>query len=123
LTKVAPARTSTQCAAGTLSVSRSTAFEPTSQGLARLKQGVAFYHQGQRVGGAQVAVADYCPHWWPATTRLLIRRVRLDLELGQVSADPRARRRRTLPCGHAAVNRAWTLLLVSRSFQVVPPLV
>jgi hypothetical protein len=46
--------------------------------------------------GAQVAVADYCPNWWPATTRLLIRRVRLDLDHGQVSADPRARRRRTL---------------------------
>src|SRR5919107_1411580 len=50
--------------------------------------------------GAQVAVADYCPNWWPASTRLLIRRVRLDVSAepgaGQVSADPRARRRRTL---------------------------
>lgn len=44
--------------------------------------------------GAQVAVADYCPDWWPAATRLLIRRVRLAPE--QVSADPRSRRRRTL---------------------------
>src|SRR5713101_4312342 len=43
---------------------------------------------------AQVAVADYCPDWWPATTRLIIRRVRLDP--AQVSADPRSRRRRTL---------------------------
>lgn len=46
--------------------------------------------------GAQVAVTDYCPNWWPAATRLLVRRVRLDLDHGQVSADPRARRRRTL---------------------------
>jgi len=46
--------------------------------------------------GAQVAVADYCPNWWPAATRLLIRRVRLDPGRGQVSGDPRARRRRTL---------------------------
>jgi DDE family transposase len=46
--------------------------------------------------GAQVAVTTYCPDWWPATTGLLIRRVRLDLDYGQVSADPRARRRRTL---------------------------
>jgi hypothetical protein len=46
--------------------------------------------------GAQVAVADYCPNWWPASTRLLIRRVRLDVTAGAVSADPRARRRRTL---------------------------
>ena len=49
---------------------------------------------------AQVAVAEYCPDWWPAATRLLIRRVRLDVSTepgaGQVSADPRARRRRTL---------------------------
>ena len=43
---------------------------------------------------AQVAVAAYCPDWWPATTALLIRRVRLAPE--QVSADPRSRRRRTL---------------------------
>jgi hypothetical protein len=46
--------------------------------------------------GAQVTVAEYCPDWWPAATRLLIRRVRLNLDHGQVSADPRARRRRTL---------------------------
>jgi len=46
--------------------------------------------------GAQVAVADYRPDWWPADTRLLIRRVRLEVAAGQVSADPRSRRRRTL---------------------------
>jgi hypothetical protein len=45
---------------------------------------------------AQVAVAAYCPDWWPADTRLLIRRVRLDVAAGQVSPDPRSRRRRTL---------------------------
>ena len=28
--------------------------------------------------GAQVGVADYCPNWWPAASRPLIRRVRLD---------------------------------------------
>jgi Transposase DDE domain group 1 len=44
--------------------------------------------------GAQVAVAQYCPDWWPADTALLIRRVLLDP--AQVSADPRSRRRRTL---------------------------
>ncbi|MGH3569331.1 MAG: transposase, partial [Pseudonocardia sp.] len=48
------------------------------------------------MSGAQVAVAEYCPDWWPAATRLLIRRVRLDLDRGQVSTDPRSRRRRTL---------------------------
>jgi hypothetical protein len=44
--------------------------------------------------GAQVAVADYGPDWWPSAPRLLIRRVRLSPD--QVSADPRSRRRRTL---------------------------
>jgi Transposase DDE domain group 1 len=44
--------------------------------------------------GAQVAVAEYCPDWWPAATRLLVRRVRLAPE--QLSADPRSRRRRSL---------------------------
>jgi hypothetical protein len=52
------------------------------------------------MANAQVAVAEYGPDWWPAATRLLIRRVRLDVcaepGAGQVSADPRARRRRTL---------------------------
>jgi hypothetical protein len=43
---------------------------------------------------AQVAVADYRPAWWPTSTQLLIRRVRLDC--GQIGADPRARWRRTL---------------------------
>jgi hypothetical protein len=46
------------------------------------------------MAGAQVAEADYRPDWWPAKTFLLIRRVRLDIS--QVSADPRSRRRRTL---------------------------
>jgi hypothetical protein len=45
--------------------------------------------------GAAVAVADYTPGWWPAQTRLLIRRVRLD-PTTKLSSDPRARRRRTL---------------------------
>jgi hypothetical protein len=44
--------------------------------------------------GAQVAVTDYGPDWWPAATRLLIRRVRLTPD--QISADPRSRQRRTL---------------------------
>jgi hypothetical protein len=46
------------------------------------------------MNGAQVAVASYRPAWWPAKTEILIRRVRLDIS--QVSADSRSRRRRTL---------------------------
>jgi Transposase DDE domain group 1 len=64
--------------------------------LWRLLGGIAedAWHDAIDMDGAQVAVAEYCPDWWPASTRLLIRRVRLDPD--QVSADPRSRRRRTL---------------------------
>jgi len=46
---------------------------------------------------AQVAVSPYRPAEWPGGTVLLVRRVKLDP--GQVSADPRSRRRRTLHPG------------------------
>ncbi len=64
--------------------------------LWRLLAGLAedAWHDAIDMDGAQVAVAEYCPDWWPADTRLLIRRVLLDP--AQVSADPRSRRRRTL---------------------------
>ena len=64
--------------------------------LWRLLAGLAEddWHDAIEMDGAQVAVAEYCPEWWPAGTRLLIRRVLLDP--AQVSADPRSRRRRTL---------------------------
>ena len=64
--------------------------------LWRLLAGIAEddWHEAIEMDNAQVAVAEYCPDWWPADTRLLIRRVALDPE--QVSADPRSRRRRTL---------------------------
>lgn len=44
---------------------------------------------------AQVAVANYAPRGWPEGTRCLVRRVRHDAAV--ISADPRARRRRTIP--------------------------
>ena len=64
--------------------------------LWRLLAGLAEddWHDAIEMDNAQVAVAGYCPDWWPADTRLLIRRVLLDP--AQVSADPRSRRRRTL---------------------------
>jgi hypothetical protein len=45
--------------------------------------------------GAQVAVADYAPAGWPPDTACVIRRVRV--RAGEISTDPRARRRRTIP--------------------------
>jgi hypothetical protein len=64
--------------------------------LWRLLDGIADddWHDAIEMDGAQVAVAQYCPDWWPANTALLVRRVALDP--AQVSADPRSRRRRTL---------------------------
>jgi hypothetical protein len=64
--------------------------------LWRLLAGIAgdAWHDAIDMEHAQAAVADYCPDWWPANTKLLIRRVALDP--AQVSADPRSRRRRTL---------------------------
>jgi hypothetical protein len=64
--------------------------------LWRLLAGIAddAWHDAIEMGNAQVAVAQYCPDWWPANTALLVRRVLLDPV--QVSADPRSRRRRTL---------------------------
>jgi hypothetical protein len=64
--------------------------------LWRLLAGLAedAWHDAIEMENAQVAVAEYCPDWWPEGTRLLIRRVLLDP--GQVSAGPRSRRRRTL---------------------------
>ena len=56
--------------------------------LWRLLAGLADddWHDAIEMDGAQVAVAEYCPDWWPGDTRLLIRRVLLDP--AQVSADP-----------------------------------
>ena len=71
--------------------------------LWRLLDGLAedAWHDAIEMDNAQVAVAQYCPDWWPADTRLLIRRVLLDPE--QVSSDPRSRRRRTLHPGQRAL--------------------
>ena len=71
--------------------------------LWRLLDGIAEadWHQATGMEHAQVAVADYRPDWWPVNTSLLVRRVRLDP--AQVSADPRARRRRTLHPGQRAL--------------------
>lgn len=42
---------------------------------------------------AEVAACDYAPAGWPGGTRLIVRRVRI--RAGEISTDPRSRRRRT----------------------------
>ncbi|HEX5116168.1 MAG TPA: IS1380 family transposase [Pseudonocardiaceae bacterium] len=50
---------------------------------------------------AELACCDYIPDWWPADTACVVRRVRIPIEA--VSADPRARRRRTIPTEQLAL--------------------
>lgn len=45
------------------------------------------------MAGAEIADCDYVPADWPPGTRSIVRRVRVD----DVRADPRSRRRRTIP--------------------------
>jgi hypothetical protein len=85
------------------------------------------WHDAAGMHAAQVAVAEYCPDWWPAATRLLIRRVRLDP--GQVSADPRSRRRRTLHPDQRALpfpelakaDAIWTYSFILTNLDVSAP--
>jgi len=51
--------------------------------------------KAKRMKGAQVAVCDYAPAGWPPGTACVVRRVRV--RAGDISTDPRARRRRTIP--------------------------
>jgi hypothetical protein len=52
------------------------------------------WRKAKRMKGAQVAVCDYAPAGWPPGTVTVVRRVKI--RAGAVSADPRARRRRTI---------------------------
>jgi Transposase DDE domain group 1 len=55
------------------------------------------WRKAKRMRGAQVAVADYAPAGWPPGTRCVVRRVKV--VAADISADPRSRRRRTIPKG------------------------
>ena len=87
------------CFAGALARDEHISFAIGAKRIAplwRLLAGIAEgdWHDATQMDGAQAAVAEYCPDWWPANTRPLVRRVLLDPE--QVSSGPRSRRRRTL---------------------------
>jgi hypothetical protein len=53
------------------------------------------WRKAKRMKGAQVAVCDYAPAGWPPGTACVVRRVKV--RGSDISADPRARRRRTIP--------------------------
>jgi hypothetical protein len=53
------------------------------------------WRKAKRMRGAQVAVMDYAPAGWPPGSKTVVRRVKV--KASTISADPRARRRRTIP--------------------------
>jgi hypothetical protein len=53
------------------------------------------WRKAKRMRGAQVAVCDYAPAGWPPGTACVVRRVKV--RATDISTDPRARRRRTIP--------------------------
>jgi hypothetical protein len=59
------------------------------------------WRRAKRMKGAQVAVCGYAPAGWPPGTACVVRRVKVRAR--DISADPRARRRRTIPKGQLAL--------------------
>jgi hypothetical protein len=53
------------------------------------------WRTAKRMKGAQVAVCDYAPAGWPPGAVCVVRRVKIRAK--DISTDPRARRRRTIP--------------------------
>lgn len=74
---------------------------------------------------AQVAVADYTPRGWPPGTRCLIRRVRHDA--ATISADPRARRRKTIPADQLTLaldgdlDTVWAYSFIVTNLDLTSP--
>jgi len=67
--------------------------------------------------GGQVAACDYTPAGWPEGSYCIVRRVKVTAE--QISADPRSRRRRTIPAGQLALaldgqaEHAWACSFIA----------
>jgi hypothetical protein len=59
------------------------------------------WRKARRMKGAQVAVCDYTPAGWPPGNACVVRRVKV--RATDISTDPRARRRRTIPKGQLAL--------------------
>lgn len=77
------------------------------------------------MAGAQIAVADYVPAGWPAGTRCLVRRVRHDATA--ISADPRARRRKTIPVDQLTlaldgdIDSVWAYSFIVTNLDITTP--
>lgn len=74
---------------------------------------------------AQVAVTRYAPAGWPPGTKCVVRRVKVIA--GRISADPRSRRRRTIPKGQLTLaleglcDHAYAYSFIATNLPVYTP--
>jgi hypothetical protein len=75
--------------------------------------------------GAQVAACDYAPQGWPDDAYTVVRRVRVNAE--DISVDPRARRRRTIPADQlslalgGALDQVWAVSFIVTNIPQYEP--
>ena len=83
------------------------------------------WQAAKRMKGAQVAVMDYAPAGWPPGTKCVVRRVKVPAQA--ISADPRSRRRRTIPKGQLALalegvcDHAYAYSFIATNLDVSTP--
>lgn len=75
--------------------------------------------------GAQVAACDYAPEGWPDDAYTIVRRVRVNA--CDISADPRARRRRTIPAEQltlaldGGLDQVWAVSFIVTNIPYYEP--
>jgi hypothetical protein len=83
------------------------------------------WRKAKRMKGAQVAVCDYAPAGWPPDTVCVVRRVTVHAQ--DISTDPRARRRRTIPKDQLAlaldglVDKVYAYSFIATNLDVSTP--
>jgi hypothetical protein len=83
------------------------------------------WRKAKRMTGAQVAVCNYAPAGWPPGTVTVVRRVKVRAK--DISADPRARRRRTIPKDQLAlaldglVDEVYAYSFIATNLDVCTP--
>jgi hypothetical protein len=83
------------------------------------------WRKAKRMKGAQVAVCGYAPAGWPPGTACVVRRVKVRTQ--DISTDPRARRRRTIPKDQLAlaldglVEHVYAYSFIATSLDVSTP--
>jgi hypothetical protein len=83
------------------------------------------WRKAKRMKGAKVAVCDYAPAGWPPGTVCVVRRVKV--RAADISTDPRARRRRTIPKDQLALaldglaEHAYAYSFIATNLDVSTP--